>query len=156
MQPKIWGPDVWRSMHYIALGYPEHHPSLDVRQAFATFFEVLGTVLPCGKCSQHYAENLMQSPVADAMNDRASLFGWTVDLHNKVNASNGKMPWSYDRAYLEYASRSEPKQDHTDGTRTRTRKVAFQTGTFIICVVLSVGMIVWLSKRKRSRRQLTV
>lgn len=145
MQPRIWGPDVWRSIHYIALGYPVKDPSLSVTQSYISFFELLGSVLPCATCAQHYASNMIQVPVASAMANRASLFRWTVDLHNTVNASNGKQSWSYDQAYDMYASRREPDRTASDGTR----RLAFQIASLIVSIALFGGLTMWLLRRKR-------
>jgi hypothetical protein len=90
MDPKQWGPDVWRAVHLIALGYPER-PSEDHQGAYRAFFATLGPVLPCQTCSVHYAENLRRLPLDDAIRRGGNaLFDWSVELHNVVNRAHGK------------------------------------------------------------------
>lgn len=93
LPPSVWGPSVWRAIHYIALGFPAESGAATERQkeAYRTFFRNLDRVLPCGKCAENYREHLSKdiSPVEDAI-EAGSLFEWTVQLHNIVSRSLGK------------------------------------------------------------------
>ena len=83
--PRVWGPDVWRALHYIALGYPDD-PSPDQQAAYRAFFTALGPVLPCASCATNYQQHLRDLPVEPALQKGGrALFEWTVALHNLVN-----------------------------------------------------------------------
>lgn len=140
MHPRIWGRDTWRSIHYIALGYPVH-ASPDIQRVYLAYFEALGPVLPCVKCSTHYSEHLLSYPIQPSLIGRAELFRWTVDLHNAVNASLGRQPWTYEHAFEVYADRQTSRESDHPGIRVATIAVPF---------VLVVGLSIWWI-RKRPR-----
>ena len=86
MQPSVWGPHVWRSIHYIALGYPDNADSM----AYKEFFLNLWKVIPCLKCSINYKRHLEELPPIDQyLGSKDDLFKWTVALHNIVNLELG-------------------------------------------------------------------
>lgn len=89
MDPASWGPQLWSSLHYIALGYPDHPSSLD-KQNYKAFFESLDNVLPCHKCAQHYKATVEAMPIAPFLDSAHRLFEWTVAVHNAVNQRLGK------------------------------------------------------------------
>lgn len=93
-----WGPHTWYGVHYVALGYPQEPCDTD-KQNYRAFFENLGNVLPCKRCTAHYNANLARMPLTDeVMKNADSLFRWTVDLHNEVNKQTGKRTYSYEEA----------------------------------------------------------
>jgi FAD-linked sulfhydryl oxidase len=91
VQPQVWGPSMWKLMHVIALTYPDHPTRQDMRD-FATFFTSLQNVLPCEGCRKGYARLIGgRYPLSSGvLSSRASLFNWTVDVHNAVNEKVGK------------------------------------------------------------------
>ena len=54
---KIWGPHLWYSMHFIALGFPLDASNID-RTNYKNFYINLPNVIPCEECSKHFAKNL--------------------------------------------------------------------------------------------------
>jgi len=105
MDPRIWGPPLWKSVHYIALGYPENPTEID-KQRFKIFFTNLHHVIPCQKCSDHYRKHMSSIPIEPYLSDSGDLFAWTVKMHNKVNVLNGKKEWSFEKAYNQYSEKS--------------------------------------------------
>lgn len=110
-----WGPPLWQSMHFIALGYNRTHP-----EEYIAFYRSLAKAIPCKKCSAHYEEELRRDPVENNMDD---LFGWTVKIHNSVNKRLGKEEWTVKRARKHYshlvfgptAAASIREDEKTDG-----------------------------------------
>lgn len=99
MQPNVWGPHVWRSIHYIAIGYPEQ-PTDTQKVDYKEFFTNLWKVIPCQKCSVNYRRHLQELPPIDEfLGSRADLFKWTVGMHNIVNMELGKPQVSLEEAY---------------------------------------------------------
>ena len=89
--PDIWGPPFWAAIHLACLAAPK---SIDAEReaGFRQFFTAMQHVLPCKKCRTHMAENLAALPLDAAVfaRGRDSLFAWSVAVHNRVNAANGK------------------------------------------------------------------
>lgn len=92
MQPSAWGPSLWRSIHYIALGYPDAELANApmVRAQYREFYTNLWMVIPCLKCSLNYKRHLQELPIDGYLDSSAKLFEWTVLLHNIVNIELSK------------------------------------------------------------------
>lgn len=148
MHPRIWGRDMWRSIHYVALGYPVRDPAPEVRQSYLAFFGVLGSVLPCAKCSQHYNEHIASYPVDPSLVGRAELFRWTIDLHNAVNISLGRESWTYEHAYEIYADRRSPQDSRDRSGLGRGRvQIATKLATLTISALFVVALFLWMRRR---------
>lgn len=100
IEPSVWGPPFWRTIHYVALGFPPD-PTPHIRAGYRKFFETLGMVIPCKICSSHYDQNLRNMPLTDSvMASSTSLFEWTVALHNRVNRDHGKAAFTPEQALI--------------------------------------------------------
>lgn len=101
MDKSSWGPQMWHSMHMIALGYPEHPKHAD-RVMYRKFYSELGQVLPCAACTVNYKKHLDELPIDKYLDDNAALFEWTVKLHNVVNLIIHKPTLTLDEARTYY------------------------------------------------------
>ena len=97
MQPSLWGRDLWKSLHFIALAYPTK-PDLNDKMHYKAFFSNLHKVLPCYQCSVNYQKHLQQLPIDDYLSDNERLFEWSVMMHNLVNKDTGKREISVEQA----------------------------------------------------------
>jgi hypothetical protein len=93
MDPTRWGKHFWITIHFVALGYPDHPSELD-KVHYKTFFLSIGHVLPCQRCADNYKLHLEELPIDGYLDSRKSLFEWTVKLHNIVNKEQGKDEWT--------------------------------------------------------------
>lgn len=113
MKPSYWGKYFWKVMHITALGYPDN-PSEDDKQVYRRFFETIGQVLPCKKCSKNYASHFENVPITKFLDGPESLFKWTVYLHNIVNKELGKPQWSIEFAESHY--KAEEQKEYQSST----------------------------------------
>jgi hypothetical protein len=110
---KLWGPGLWRFMHYIALNYPIS-PTKEQIESYKAFFQSLCNILPCNVCRKEFC-NLVTKPQSrfylrrpglfpykpkDPGIARLRLFTWTSDLHNAVSGRL-KKPTEPSRTWLE-------------------------------------------------------
>ena len=96
--PDKWGVHGWKFIHHIAIGYP-NSPTENDKNNYKSFFTLMGTVLPCSICSEHYNENLLIHPLNDeVLSSKTNLINWTIDMHNEVNKKHGKKIYDYDEA----------------------------------------------------------
>ena len=93
MNPNVWGPHGWIFLHSITLNYPEN-PTKHDKIKVMEFFNNLGDMLPCDKCSKHFKENIKKYPISQHFHSRESLVKWLIDIHNEVNKSNNKRIYS--------------------------------------------------------------
>ena len=96
--PNYWGRQAWHFIHMVALSFPDE-PTQEEKDRYYKFYESLGYTLPCETCSKHYREKFQKNP--PNMENSEKLFRWTVDIHNSVNADNGKKQISYEKAKAE-------------------------------------------------------
>jgi hypothetical protein len=140
MTPKPWGPCMWKTLHYIALGYPDN-PSVIDQTNYAEFFMSLYKVIPCITCAKHYQDMVQQNSVVSHLQDNKSLFRWTVDIHNLVNQRLGKKTWTVDEAFKHYTSTSassplkETFSENNTNTDTGTPKKSYSKLLMILLVI---------------------
>lgn len=94
--PDIWGPSLWKSIHYVALAY-SMNPTDEQKITYKNFFASIQNILPCSLCSNNYARHLIELPLTDeVLKNKETLLKWTIDMHNKVNQENGKKVYTFD------------------------------------------------------------
>jgi len=101
MDPIKFGPCLWRSIHIIALGYPENPSEID-KQTYTNYYRDLWKIIPCLKCSLNYRRHWTELPIYSYLDSRNHLFEWTVLLHNIVNKELGKKQITLAEAYKIY------------------------------------------------------
>lgn len=79
------GPGVWYTLHLSAAHAKTPN---QISQTFG-LIEVIREHFFCLKCRNHFQSNYDRFPPPKHNNGNA-LFDWTVMMHNKVNAANGK------------------------------------------------------------------
>ena len=96
---KIWGPSIWKSIHYITMGYPDNPTDTD-KENYKNFLTMYKNVLPCHICSINYENHLLINPITEtALSSRENLVKWGIDMHNIVNKMLNKPILNYDQAY---------------------------------------------------------
>lgn len=104
----VWGPYVWKSLHYIAAQYP-FVPTIDDQKHYKLFFETLAFVLPCASCRFHFSKLLRDFPIDEYLESRETLSEWVWEAHNKVNTRTGKPKYPYERVQHFYSVGSSGK-----------------------------------------------
>ena len=108
--PRVWGTDMWASMHRLSLAYPLARPSSTQRAAARNFFASVGQLLPCVGCRLHYLRHFEKTFLPSTTDSRASLARWVYDLHEAVNKRLGQPTGQVDfddlpRLYNTYPNR---------------------------------------------------
>jgi hypothetical protein len=99
--PETWGPFFWHTIHIVALGYPSS-PSYNEKKSAKEFFESLRFLIPCPICKDHYNAHLEKFPLTPHLDSRKDLFRWTILLHNEVNKTLNKPPFTETQALQYY------------------------------------------------------
>ena len=95
--PRVWGPPLWKYMHYSAANYPEA-PSREQIRDMVNWLRTLTVTIPCVSCKQHYKKYLDKHELERICSSRDTLFNFLVDIHNQVNRRNNKKIVSYAEA----------------------------------------------------------
>jgi Erv1 / Alr family len=122
-----WGPQLWHSLHMIALNYPDR-PSASDKLNYKLFFESLKDVIPCLACADNYTEHLNDMPIDRHLDSAGSLFSWTIDLHNLVNESHGKPKWTAEEALTYYAGYRPSSFEQGHHATPNTHKASASVG----------------------------
>ena len=89
INPKLWGPYFWQTIHFVAYGYPKN-PNSEDKQVYFSFYENMMKVLPCDKCTNSAQEIFKKLNLKDSLDSRDNLIKWTYLFHKSVNNELGK------------------------------------------------------------------
>ena len=90
-----WGNHLWGFIHTISI--IDYENNVLFNQNAIDNLHAIYNVFPCPKCKSMYAAFLQRLQFID-LREPMTLFFWSVDLHNAVNAKLGKPLWSYEKA----------------------------------------------------------
>lgn len=151
LTPDGWGPYFWATLHLSALGAPS---TIDTIQAsgLRSFYTALPWVIPCQSCSDHLKETLQKLPLTEeVLKGGASLFEWTVALHNEVNRLLGKNSVSVEKArsfWMKVAENAYPPFRQDSVETNHGSKIIWG-----ILLLLLIGVLWFLFSKKPSRRR---
>jgi hypothetical protein len=101
MDPRVWGPRFWFSLHSVTFTYP-FNPDIEHQERIKNFFNSLEYILPCSICRVNYSKNIRKLPIDNNLDNRKKLAFWLIDIHNMVNLETGKRSWSYQEVLEHY------------------------------------------------------
>ena len=149
MQPNVWGPFFWHTMHIIAMSYPTN-PTHAQKRAAKEFYESLTQLIPCPMCREHYTQHLQKHPITPFLDRREDLFKWTITVHNEVNTLLGK-PRMLETEVIQYYKRIGERNRSPVITTTDFEEIDLRSimrGALIGSgVTFATIMILWLCTR---------
>ena len=154
MDPNIWGPYFWFTLHTITLSYPDK-PTYENKRQYNDFFIGLQNVIPCPKCREHYKNHLSNYPISTALDSKEHLVIWLFNMHNIVNESLGKkkMEFSdFQEKYRRIYSPTIPEKIISTTPVDKWFKIKFFLT--IICVIGIIGGINHYYWKNRINRRL--
>lgn len=97
-----WGPAGWKFLHAVSLMYPLN-PTAQDRDKYKKFYQLVGSVLPCHTCQEHYRSNLSKQPLSNAvLASPRALSEWLNMMHNQVRRAQGKSELDFLSMVAEY------------------------------------------------------
>ena len=113
LNPKIWGRYGWKFMHYVTLSYPDN-PTSEDKQDMINFFYSVGRILPCMSCRINFKKHLDETPLTEqVLGSRENIVIWLMNIHNKVNAMQGKKIYTLHDLHKEYYKRLVSNENRT-------------------------------------------
>jgi hypothetical protein len=101
MEPSIWGKHGWIFLHSVTMAYPDN-PTLEDKQNFKTFFNLLRHTLPCNVCKVNYGKHWDSNPPKGVFDSKRSLVEWFIGIHNTANKFAKKPILTYDQVIDHY------------------------------------------------------
>ena len=111
MDPNIWGPQLWFSLHIITLNYP-NNPSDIEKNNFKNFFESLIYVIPCNYCRHNFKIHMKKLPIEHALNNKNSLVKWLFNIHNLTNQHLNKKIFTHQEFISKYRTLIQKKNNY--------------------------------------------
>ena len=158
--PDLWGPSTWHTIHLLCYTAPTTL-SASEQLRYTAFFKALPFVLPCATCSEHLQAHYTEHPVENYVGSQASLFEWSVHVHNAVNKMLGKPEVSLETATSIWSNHlkmdaSSGSSGIKDADGNRLFGVPSSKVYAILLVVIAlfgVGAAVYLTRREWGRGQ---
>lgn len=86
MDPKFWGPGLWKYIHTTAA----NASTQQARNDFVNFIHALVPTIPCNACKKHFIEHSQKIDIRNYLKSAQHLFAWTWIMHDAVNHLQGK------------------------------------------------------------------
>lgn len=131
MHPEKWGKYLWKTIHYIALGFP-NDPDNNTKNTYKNFYLNFWRVIPCHKCAQNYKDHIIELNIDPFLDSKEKLFEWTVLLHNIVNRDLGKKQLLLHDAYKIYM------HDHDEKVLYKNNIWKYTTIILVICLLILI------------------
>lgn len=134
LDPKIWGPSYWFTLHTIAICYPQH-PNEVTKKKYYDFIQNIPLFIPIGDIGNAFSKMLDKYPVTPYLDSRESFMKWVHFIHNKMNVALGKQSITMEEAMSRYYDKYKPKAVTNNEQLIRREKVVF-----IIGIVTIIGL----------------
>jgi len=141
LDPDVWGPHYWFTLHTIAMTYPAT-PNEVTKRKYYDFIQNLPLFLPVEEIGNAFARLLDKYPATPYLESRQSLVRWFHFIHNKVNEGLGKEQPTLEEALTAYYEHYKPREVKDAAQRKRREKIAFAC---IFAALVGVGL--FLSRR---------
>ena len=84
LDPSVWGPHYWFTLHTIALNYPLY-PNAVSKKKYYDFVQNIPMFIPDLTISDNFSKILDRYPVTPYLDSRESFIKWMHFIHNKIN-----------------------------------------------------------------------
>ena len=103
MNPEVWGPAFWFSLHNGALRYPINASPLWAER-MKQFILGIPVMVPCVNCSEHATAHIETNAdnLDTIVSGRANLFKFFWEFHNFINVRLNKPTMTLEEAYKLY------------------------------------------------------
>jgi hypothetical protein len=164
MDVRLWGPQFWSTMDFVAFNYP-HEPTETDKKNVRTFYETLALLLPCSSCRNDFAKMLKTFPIDEHLQNQESLTKWLVEAHNRVNEKLGKSRIDYETVANKYnqmrgtcemrrtGSSTCPPQASTSSSQKKCISRTVTIATISVAIVVLISVMAWWVLHVRKRIQ---
>ena len=140
LQPTVWGPHYWFTLHTIALSYPRK-PNDITKKKYYDFIQNFPLFIPIEDIGNTFSKLLDKYPVTPYLDSRESFMRWMHFIHNKINECLKQPVMSMEEAMSEYYKHYKPKIVVSAEQYKRREKI-----TFAVTLVLIIGLGVFFYK----------
>ena len=91
LDPKYWGPIVWKTIFIFTINYPIKNSDTVVRTNYHRFYTSLQSCLPCTACQKGYQQYMQQYPINDSLTGVKDLLVWLLRLYNQSRSPKDRI-----------------------------------------------------------------
>ena len=136
IDPLLWGPSLWKYLHYLTLSYPDS-PSIEIQLKYKDFFLNLHNFIPCEKCRINYVRHLEELPLTDdILTSRNALIKWLFIIHNIVNKETGKRELKFNEFIEIYTI------DPEEVKKNKRKRTIIIIGVIILIILLIINKFI--------------
>ena len=128
LQPSVWGPHYWFTLHTIAMCYP-NKPNDTTKKKYYDFIQNLPLFIPIRDIGNTFSKMLDKYPVTPYLDSRESFTRWMHFIHNKINECLNLPVLTMEEAMSNYYKNYKPKVVVNKEQYKRREKISF-------CVIL--------------------
>jgi len=136
LQPNIWGPHYWFTLHTIALCYPRQ-PNEITKKKYYDFIQNFPLFIPIEEIGNTFSKMLDKYPVSPYLDSRESFMRWMHFIHNKMNESLNKPVITMEEAISLYYNNYKPKVVINTEQYKRREKIAF---AITLAMIIALGI----------------
>jgi hypothetical protein len=102
--PRVFGPDMWVTLHRISVNYPKN-PNKNTRKNAINFIKSLPYMIPCTHCGCHFTKYIKSNNLNNVCKTRKNIVSFFVNAHNNVSRhTNPKnKQWTTEQAIKKYS-----------------------------------------------------
>ena len=101
MDPAFWGRSTWKHFDALVFSYPTV-PSLEDKEKYYKYFELMGDMLPCPSCAASYKIYFQYIHLKDYLDDIHGMTYWVYNIHCLVNKKLKKNNITFEKYYNTY------------------------------------------------------
>tara|TARA_B100000035_G_C20797950_1_gene464150 strand:- start:154 stop:609 length:456 start_codon:yes stop_codon:yes gene_type:complete len=133
INPNVWGPIFWDTLHLTAFGYPSDPNAID-KKSYKNFILNYVKILPCDKCSRdalEYINMISDFEWSKILKTRDSFIKWTWVFHDYVNNKLDKVSPKLDTFKKDFIDKKTP---YVPSWRTFFNRLAFFILFILFCL----------------------
>ena len=134
MNPEVWGPHFWFTLHTMSMTYPIH-PNTVTKKKYYEFITNLPIFLPNSDIGNYFAKLLDEYPLEPYLSSRMSFIKWTHFIHNKINVSLCKLEIPFNE-FLEWYHKQYIPQDIVDKEKSVWNKRYIEISVMLLLILL--------------------
>lgn len=139
LQPSVWGPHYWFTLHTIALCYPLY-PNDVTKKKYYDFIQNFPLFIPIEDIGNTFSQLLDKYPVTPYLDSRESFMKWVHFIHNKINVALDQPELTMEEAMSKYYDNYKPVVVKSTQEYNRREKIAFIAGTGLILIAIYFGL----------------
>ena len=134
LQPSVWGPHYWFTLHTIAVSYPIN-PNEVTKKKYYDFIQNFPLFIPIEEIGNTFSNILDKYPVTPYLDSREDFMKWMHFIHNKINKALDLPVMTMEESISDYYNNYKPKIVKSNEEYKRREKITFCVSVLVILIL---------------------